>query len=45
MLTIRLEENECFSAWVIGCRTNAKDVTPDLKSECLCVHVSLAGFI
>ncbi|XP_064382723.1 WD repeat-containing protein 48-like [Halichondria panicea] len=31
MLTIRLEENECFSAWVIGSRTNAKDVASDLK--------------
>ena len=33
MLTVRLEENECFSAWVLGSRTNAVGVNPDLKSR------------
>ena len=31
MLSIKLSEIDCFSAWVMGTNTNLDTATPDLK--------------
>ena len=33
MLTVRLEESDCFSAWVMGSNTNLDTATPTVKRE------------
>ena len=38
LLTIRLEESECFSAWVMGCSTSLDKATPDIKRETNTLH-------
>ena len=44
MLTIKLEESECFSAWVMGNCTRLEKASADIKckSVCVCVCVWLA---
>ena len=34
MLTIRLEESDCFSAWVMGNDARLDTAVPELKCEC-----------
>ena len=34
MLTIRLEETDCFSAWVMGNDSRLETAVPELKCEC-----------
>ena len=31
MLTIKLEEWDCFSAWIMGCNTHLETAAPDIK--------------
>ena len=33
MLSVRLEENECYSAWVMGDNTNLEKASSDLKCK------------
>ena len=45
MLAIRLEENEAFSAWVMGHNSNLDKATDDLKCVCMCVCMCVCIYI
>ena len=40
MLTIRLEESDCFSAWVLGTDARLTNAVPELKCKLASCHCS-----